>query len=45
MMELLDLYERLEIAKRLRRGHRAKAAKGGDAGGNAPTGLLYRLGT
>ena len=28
MMELLYLYERLEIAKRLRRGRRAKAAKG-----------------
>ena len=38
MMELLDLYERLEIAKRLRRGRRAKAAKGGYAGGNAPIG-------
>lgn len=38
MMELLDLYERLEIAKRLRRGRRAKAARGGYAGGNAPVG-------
>ena len=38
MMELLDLYERLEIAKRLRRGRRAKAAYGGYAGGNAPVG-------
>jgi len=38
MMELLDLYERLEIAKRLRRGRRAKAARGGYAGGNAPIG-------
>jgi len=38
MMELLDLYERLEIAKRLRRGRRAKAANGGYAGGNAPIG-------
>ena len=38
MMELLDQYERLEIAKRLRRGRRAKAAKGGYAGGNAPIG-------
>ncbi len=38
MMELLDLYERLEIAKRLRRGRRAKATKGGYAGGNAPIG-------
>ena len=38
MMELLDLYERLEIAKRLRRGRRAKAANGGYAGGNAPVG-------
>jgi hypothetical protein len=27
MMELLELYERLEIAKRLRRGRRAKAAE------------------
>ena len=40
MMELLDLYERLEIAKRLRRGRRAKAAKGGYAGGNAPIGYI-----
>lgn len=38
MMELLDLHERLEIAKRLRRGRRAKAARGGYAGGNAPLG-------
>ena len=38
MMELLDQYERLEIAKRLRRGRRAKAARGGYAGGNAPVG-------
>ncbi|MBD3185015.1 recombinase family protein [Candidatus Poribacteria bacterium] len=38
MMELLDQYERLEIAKRLRRGRRAKASKGGYAGGNAPMG-------
>ncbi len=38
MMELLDLYERLEIAKRLRRGRKAKAARGGYAGGNAPIG-------
>jgi hypothetical protein len=32
MMELLDMYERLEIAKRLRRGRKAKASKGGYAG-------------
>ena len=38
MMELLDMYERLEIAKRLRRGRKAKASKGGYAGGNAPIG-------
>jgi DNA invertase Pin-like site-specific DNA recombinase len=38
MMELLDQYERLEIVKRLRRGRRAKAARGGYAGGNAPVG-------
>ena len=40
MMELLDQYERLEIAKRLRRGRRAKASKGGYAGGNAPIGYI-----
>jgi len=38
MMELLDMYERLEIAKRFRRGRKAKASKGGYAGGNAPIG-------
>ena len=45
MMELLDMYERLEIAKRLRRGRKAKAAKGGYAGGNAPIGYIRERNT
>ena len=44
MMELLDMYERLEIAKRLRRGRKAKASKGGYAGGNAPIGYTRETG-
>jgi len=45
MMELLDMYERLEIAKRLRRGRKAKATKGGYAGGNAPIGYIRERNT
>ena len=45
MMELLDMYERLEIAKRLRRGRKAKASKGGYAGGNAPIGYIRERNT
>jgi site-specific DNA recombinase len=42
---MLDMYERLEIAKRLRRGRKAKASKGGYAGGNAPIGYTRERNT
>ena len=38
MFELLDVYERLEIALRLKRGRLQKAKGGGYAGGGAPFG-------
>lgn len=39
MMELLDQYQRLEIAMKLSRGRRKKAEQGGYAGGGVPYGL------
>ena len=38
MFELLDVYERLEIALKLKRGRLQKAKGGGYAGGGAPFG-------
>lgn len=38
MFELLDVYERLEIALKLKRGRLQKAKSGGYAGGGAPVG-------
>lgn len=38
MFELLDVYERLEIALKLKRGRMQKAKSGGYAGGGAPFG-------
>lgn len=38
MMELLDQYQRLEIAMKLSRGRRKKAEQGGYAGGGVPYG-------
>lgn len=38
MFELLDVYERLEIALKLKRGQLQKAKGGGYAGGGAPLG-------
>lgn len=38
MIELLDSYERLEIAMKLKRGRRKKAEGGGYSGGGAPYG-------
>lgn len=38
MMELLDAYERLSIAMKLKRGRLTKAKKGGFAGGQRPLG-------
>lgn len=38
MLELLDEYERLEIALKLKRGRMQKAKRGGYAGGGAPMG-------
>ena len=38
MMELLDYYERLEIARKLGRGRKKKAQTGGYSGGGAPYG-------
>lgn len=38
VMELLDTYERLEIARKLKRGRRKKAQLGGYSGGGAPYG-------
>jgi DNA invertase Pin-like site-specific DNA recombinase len=44
MMELLDQYERLEIALKLKRGRNKKASKGGYAGGGAALGYRTRRG-
>jgi DNA invertase Pin-like site-specific DNA recombinase len=44
MMELLDQYERLEIALKLRRGRIRKATKGGYAGGGTAVGYKTKRG-
>jgi DNA invertase Pin-like site-specific DNA recombinase len=44
MMELLDQYERLEIALKLRRGRIRKATKGGYAGGGPAIGYKTKRG-
>ncbi|KPV44516.1 recombinase family protein [Alicyclobacillus ferrooxydans] len=44
MMELLDEYQRLEIALKLGRGRRKKAAQGGYAGGRAAFGYRAKRG-
>ncbi len=44
MMELLDQYERLEIALKLKRGRNRKAKKGGYSGGGAAIGYTSRKG-
>jgi site-specific DNA recombinase len=44
VLELLDQYERLEIALKLRRGRAKKASLGGFAGGRAPLGYTARKG-
>ena len=44
MFELLDVYERLEIALKLKRGRIQKAKEGGYAGGGAPFGYSCRRG-
>lgn len=45
MFELLDVYERLEIALKLKRGRMQKAKGGGYAGGGAPFGYQCPHGT
>lgn len=42
MMEILDQYERLEIALKLRRGRNKKASLGGYAGGNTALGYTNK---
>ncbi|MCI5954283.1 MAG: recombinase family protein, partial [Lachnospiraceae bacterium] len=44
MFELLDVYERLEIALKLKRGRLQKAKGGGYAGGGAPFGYYCKRG-
>lgn len=44
MFELLDVYERLEIALKLKRGRLQKARSGGYAGGGAPFGYYCNRG-
>lgn len=44
LMELLDQYQRLEIALKLGRGRHKKAEKGGYAGGRVPFGYTARKG-
>ena len=44
MMEILDQYERLEIALKLRRGRNKKASLGGYAGGNTALGYQSKRG-
>jgi DNA invertase Pin-like site-specific DNA recombinase len=45
MMEILDQYERLEIALKLRRGRNKKASLGGYAGGNTALGYQSKRGS
>jgi len=45
MMEVLDQYERLEIALKLKRGRNRKATQGGYAGGGAPLGYKKAKGS
>ena len=45
MFELLDVYERLEIALKLKRGRMQKAKAGGYAGGGAPYGYCCSNGS
>lgn len=45
MLQLLDEYERLEIALKLRRGRTQKAKGGGYAGGGAPYGYRAKRGS
>lgn len=45
MFELLDTYERLEIAMKLKRGRRKKAEGGGYSGGGAPYGYKATRGS
>lgn len=44
MLELLDQYQRLEIALKLSRGRKKKAQQGGYAGGGVPFGYKARKG-
>ncbi|MUK87333.1 recombinase family protein [Ornithinibacillus sp. L9] len=44
LMELLDQYQRLEIAMKLRRGRNKKAQQGGYAGGNVALGYKVKKG-
>lgn len=44
MLELLDQYQRLEIAMKLSRGRRKKAEQGGYAGGGIPYGYTCKKG-
>ena len=44
MFELLDVYERLEIALKLKRGRLQKAKGGGYAGGGVPFGYYCKRG-
>lgn len=45
MFELLDVYERLEIALKLKRGRVQKAKNGGYSGGGVPYGYIARRGS
>jgi DNA invertase Pin-like site-specific DNA recombinase len=45
IMEILDQYERLEIALKLRRGRNKKASLGGYAGGATPLGYKCKRGS
>lgn len=45
VFELLDVYERLEIALKLRRGRKQKAMLGGYAGGGVPLGYTAKRGS
>lgn len=44
LMELLDQYQRLEIAMKLGRGRNKKASQGGYAGGNVALGYIAKKG-
>lgn len=42
IMDLLDIYDRMQIALKLSKGRRAKARKGGKSCGNCPIGYMWK---